>query len=340
MGYPVPMLMIRSDIRSLVEVNGALLGEGAWDSYVAMPVSGDGEYYVCVSPLTDDKTYKRYPVTRKIEFCDGKLKQPPPKDVLVCMWPGGVYEISICPGKLPVEEAAPFPFTLDQAELGQGAKRRQFTLYFDNGLKLAVEEAGNIIKGFTLGDGSKGYLQIMEQSDCRLLEVHSELQHLERLLILNYELEVLLDISGSRVEVTNGQPAIIERLGTQRGHERRMRYEYLKGEFFALEPETGFFTHQYTRPATNLELAEAFCEAVREDMKEEALSYLTGDLRDSLDFDEIKQFIGSFKCCRPPLSDKSGAVLGLIYPKEKNIEYAKLFSFEYSGLYISDMSEL
>lgn len=339
MGYPVPMLMIRSDIRSLVEVNGALIGEGAPDAYVTMPVSGDGEYYVCVSPLTNDKTYKRYPVTRKLEFNDGRLMQPLPKDVLICVWPGGVYEISIYPGTFPVEEGMTFPFTLQTVELMQGTTRRLFTLYFDNGLKLAAEEAGNVVKGLTLGDGSKGSLQIMDQYEYPMLAMQLEMKHCERLVVFNFELELLLDISGYRTELVNGQPAAIDRLNTQQGHEYRTRYEYISGEFFELERETGFFTHEYIKPSTNLELAVAFCEAVKEGMHEEAWRYLTSELRDTLNFNEVRQFIGNFKCCRPPLSDKSGAMLGLIYPEGENIEYAKLFSFEFSGLFISNMSE-
>lgn len=99
---PVPLMVIRSDGPALVEVNGALLGECSSRAYAAMPVAGDGCYYISVFPLTP----LRYTVTRRVCFADGILSDLP-RDISACAWPGAVYEFTLACGGTPEPDEPP-----------------------------------------------------------------------------------------------------------------------------------------------------------------------------------------------------------------------------------------
>jgi len=79
---------------------------------------------------------------------------------------------------------------------------------------------------------------------------------------------------------------------------------------------------------------------VREGFREEALSYLCQELRQNFPFDEIRDFLGNFQSCRPPLSDKSGALLGLITSRGDRVSSARLYEFQFENGLISDIAEV
>lgn len=162
----------------------------------------------------------------------------------------------------------------------------------------------------------------------------------ERLMAFDFEGELLLDLAGDAAYVEEGCPCAITRYQTQRGHELRRRYDYRNGSFLAQPEETGFFTHPASTPKDDLETAIAFCEAVREGWRDEAWGYLAPDLGKELEFAEVRAFLGEFAACRPPLSDLSGRMLGLIYQKKSRIERAQLFRFEFENGLIANVSEI
>ncbi|MEL7609956.1 MAG: hypothetical protein AAGU74_10655 [Bacillota bacterium] len=339
MDYVLPMLIIRSDVPSLIEVNGRLQGEIAPDGYLAMPLSDTGDYYVCAIPLMDDRDVRRFSVTRKLSLNEGALTSPIIGDVDLCTWPGGVYEMKICPGSFQADRTQAFPYTICVLEWQREEQTHTITLYYENGLRLSAEEQGRVIAGYSLGDGTGGTLSLLDVGDDNLLLVRIGTRRGERMLALDFNLSPLLEIEGDTVYVDEGCPSAVKRLDTLLKHEERTRYEYRDGQFLALSPEIGFFTHPPERPGDNLSLAIAFCEAVRENQREEALSYLASDLVNTLNFDDIRSFFGDFSCCRPTFSDRSGKLLGLIYQSGEQLKSAQLFSFEFENGLISDVSE-
>ena len=339
MDYVLPMLIVRSDVPSLIQVNGRLQGEVAPDGYIALPLSDTGDYYVCAIPLSDGNDERRFSVTRKLSMQEGALSSPVTGDVDLCAWPGGVYEMKISPGSFRADRPPVFPYALSELEWRREDRSRTITLYYENGLRLSAEEEGRVTAGYSLGDGAGGSLSLLDVGDENLLLVRIGARGFERLLALDFDLAPLLEIEGDTVYVDDGCPCSIRRLDTLLGHEERTRYEYTDGEFTALAPELGFFTHAPDRPADDLSLATAFCEAVRENRREEAISYLSPSLADSLDFDDIRSFFGDFDCCKPPLSDRSGRLLGLIYHSGGQLKSAQLFSFEFENGLIGNVSE-
>ena len=111
------------------------------------------------------------------------------------------------------------------------------------------------------------------------------------------------------------------------------------GGFSADCPEAGFFTREYKYPADRQKLVIAFCEAVREGFDVEAASYMAVSLKMDFSIDEIRNFLGNFDCCRPPLSDRSGRLIGLIETGSDGVACARLYEFAFEDVLIADISE-
>ncbi|MEG1547334.1 MAG: hypothetical protein RR232_03435 [Clostridia bacterium] len=322
---PVPLMVIRADTTALIEVNGQRLGECGEDSFVALPVSDTGDYYICAIPLTP----LHYPVTRRLRFEGGALALVP-QGVTACVWPGGVYELTVDCGSFDfVGAAIPRPVdTLTDGDI-------TLTLYYENGLKLVAEREAHPPAGFSLGEATNGSIGALTFGGTRLLYIRA-IGKKERLLMLTRKLDTVLDIEGDFV---SEQPAVIDDIGTLMGHQRRTIYACASGEFIPQPPVIGFFTREYEFPKGGLMLATAFCEAVREGFEAEAQSYMTQELRLGLAFKDVCEFFGDFEVVQPPLSDKSGRYMGLIAQDGEHIKSARLYEFEFSNGLISNITE-
>ena len=337
---PVPLIIIQADCPALIEVNGQLLGECVQGGHVAMPASDTGDYYICAIPL--EATPPRWPVTRKLRLEGGALVGQPAEDVSVCIWPGGVYELSLRAGHEMQGAGAQFPHTLDQLSYSVGKCRRTLTLYAEDGLRLCIEDGGQPRTGLALGQGDQGSLALYEAGGRQFVAVRTAGFGGERLLMLDNSLSAALELAAAHIELEESGIAAIDPLGTAMGHEQRTYYSYsaASGVFMPSHPEIGFYTRPYVRPKAGTLLSTAFCEAVREGFKEEAFDYLTPSLAQDLDFDEIRDFLGNFQYCRPPLSDEGGTLLGLIAQEGDRLQSARLYEFTFEGDAISDIGEV
>lgn len=335
---PVPLIIIRADCPALIEVNGQLLGECAEGAHVAMPASDTGDYYICAIPLNAEPP--RWPVTRKLRLEGGMLSGRPAADVSVCAWPGGVYELCLHTGRELAGRGAQFPRTLDQLSYSVGNRRRTLTLYKEGDLRLCIEDGGRPRTGLALGEGDYGALAVYTAGGRQFAAVRTMGSGGERLLMLDGDLNAALEIAAAHISLEEAGVYAVDPLGTCMGHERRVLYTYSGGAFHPSEPQLGFFTHAYARPPAGPRLTTAFCEAVREGFREEAYSYLTPALAQDLDFDEIRNFLGNFQQCRPPLSDEGGTLLGLIAEEGDRLQSARLYEFSFEGDYISDIGEI
>lgn len=328
---PVPLLVIRADTPALVEVNGHPAGECGSDTHIALPLSDSGDYYVALLPLADSADARLYPVTRKISFEHGSISARPAPDVGVCAWPGGVFELMMHAGRLRCDSACRVPYRIDRIEPRLNGRSFQLTLYYENGIKLSIEEEGRALGGYALGEGEGGSLAVVELGGANYIAARIRSKRGERLLLLNDAMEEALDLSAKSVRIENGVVEAIDPLGTLLGHERRTCYRYESGEgFLALPAETGFFTCPPRAPRGALERAIAFAEAVREGFEAEAVSYLSDDLAASISFDALRDFLGTFTAARPPISDGSGCFLGLIAVEDGNLSCARLYEFEFA----------
>lgn len=336
----VPLLVIRTDTPSLIEINRQIMGVCGENGYVAYPVSSSGDYFICAIPLEDSALKKRYPVTRRISFVKGRLDQTGIPDVSVCMWPKGVYELYIRPGEIDCSVNQAFPYTISQLEVKTAASVCRLTLYYENGIRLSLEDKGIITSAYSLGGGKDGSLSLLDVGDQQLAVVSVIDEKSQRLLILDSGFAPILDISGDAVGVLDSYPYSVTRQKTSLGHERRRAYAYHNGAFTLVRDETGFFTHEKQPPQNDVQLGIAFLEAVREGFREEAMGYLDKAQLEQLSYEDICEFIGEFSVCRPPFSDLSGEIIGVISESNGNIQTARMLCFEYSDGKICNITEL
>lgn len=338
----MPMLVVRTHHANVaVEMNGAAVGEASPGEHLALPLSDSGEYYIGIYPLSDGE-FRYYPKVRKLCFAGGVLQPVESGDVEVYAWPGGVYESVLEPGILPELPEPVFPFTIDQLTLSDGCIA---TLYYENGLRLAVEEGTRIRYGTHLSAAHTGKLSLAQNGMLCAIAGEPELpggdvpeDYGGALLILDSDYHELLRISGHAVGFHNEAATRFQRLHTQLGHERKQIYRWTGGEFAAEEPQLGFFTHTPMPPAPGREIIRAFCEAVRYELWEEAFSYLSPGLHDGLDIDTVHECMGEFIGCRLPLSRQEHA-MGLIYPAKDGIQPVRVFSFAFENGLIDNISE-
>ena len=337
---PIPLIVIHTDVNAMIEVNGQRIGECVKGGHIAIPVSDTGNCYILALPLSDDGGSRRYPIMRKISFEDGRMVQPSPGDIRVCKWHDDVYEIELNLGSLPAEVPA-LPYTIERVILPWRGARDTYvmTLYYENGLRLMLEEGDIVRCGFALGDGHGGNISFLDVGNARLVTVHASLNDRERLLVLNQGTTPILDISGDKASIEDSRPQIINALNTAVGHETRTRYEFNRDRFIELPAERGFFTHDYVRPADRRGIAIAFCEAAQQDFMEETFSYLTEDLRSSLTFDQIKDFVGNYIVRPSPVVEIGRTILGLMNQENGQLECASLLEFEFEDGLISDIQE-
>ncbi len=336
----MPSLVLRTRYTAAaVELNGALAGECAPEEgrYLAFPLSGSGDYYISIMPL-EDHIRRYYPVMRKLAFRDGLIEPVQSDDVEVYAWPGGVYEAVLSPGILPKEPFASFPFTVDRLELADGLVA---TMYFEGGMRLAVEEGTRVIYGTAFSSSQTGRIIPWEQGGLAAVAGDGP----QTILVLSREYEELLRVSGDAVEWDDGTLTCIERLPTLCGHERKRVWRYVapegapfSGGFEAQPTEAGFFTREPPVGLAGPALLQAFCEAVREGMLEEARAYMTPSLQETLDLDTLQAFFGGFEDCRPPITDRD-RLIGLTYPPNGGVRPVRLFEFALINGLIDDVSE-
>lgn len=338
----MPTLVVRTRHSvAAVELNGVPVGDASPDRHLALPLSDSGEYYIGIFPLADDER-RYYPVVRKLHFQNGVLLPAHSSDVESYAWPGGIYEAVFSPGILPESVEMVFPFTVDQLTLPDGCVA---TLYYENGLRVAIEEGQRLRCGATLGGEHIGRLQLLQSAMLCVVAGKPNLPGGElpgkygaTLLVLDKDYHEALRISGNAVGIENETAVRFTRLPTLLLHERRQVYRYQDEAFHAEEPTLGFFTHAPRQLTGEREVMRAFCEAVRYQLWEEAFSYLSPGLAAGLTPVTIRECMGGFTDLRAPYAN-DGSMLGLCYPEQDGVVQVRVFAFSFANGKIDNISE-
>ena len=95
----VPTLVVRAKCPALISINGRVAGECGGEGYISVPLSANGDYYVTLQPLLphDASGAALCPVTRRFSLENGIMEQVGYQDAVLCLWPGGVNEITMKP---------------------------------------------------------------------------------------------------------------------------------------------------------------------------------------------------------------------------------------------------
>lgn len=338
----LPMLVVRTtEATAAIELNGTLMGEASPTAHLVIPLSDSGDYYIGLYPLQDGR--KRYfPVMRKLRFEQGVLQSVGSEDVQAFIWPNGIVEAVFPLGILPEAAEIVFPYTIQQLKLPDGCMA---TLYYENGLRLAIEEGERVRYGVLLGAATTGRLLYAKcgllvalAGGCRLPEADAPEGYGGLLLALDEKYHEVLRLSGDAVGYEVDSAVVFHRLPTLLGHDKKKKYRYADGAFLEEEEQIGFFTHSPARLDGGYATIRAFCEAVLFELWEEAFSYMTPALREGLDAETIRDCFGSFTGLRAPIPRQENTI-GLLYGKQEERIPARIFSFQLEGGLIDNIME-
>lgn len=342
---PVPTLIIRADAACLILINGRVAGECAADSYIAVPVSENGDYYITAQPIAKwlDKSTLSGPVSARLSFEKAQLISQSPDSAKICLWPNGVFEITLLVQRLmPMDKPCPARL-IDAISPSISGTRYDIALYgqgsYSSGLYIYRANAQPVC--LDTGYAEDGMLGMFQLFGADYLSVRLSGAYGERLMLIDKDIKIALDITASQCYIESSAPVAIESLNTLRCHQRRTRYSYADGAFEAEEPQTGFFTQaQPYMPKNRLERAIAFLEANMLSLEEEAMSYLAPELAQTLPANALKEFLGGYSSVSPPAGDSSGNVIGLISKRRDGLCSARLYSFEHGENGIDNITEL
>lgn len=338
----MPIFILRvKGVEAAIEINGAIIGTVSTDDYITLPVSENGEYYIGVFPLKNDGTRRFYPLLRKITLSNGEITSAPCDDVEIFAWPNGMYELIFTLGEYTQNDSGVFPYIVEKMKLPDGCIA---TLYYENGLKLAIEKDSRVIYGTAFDSVNDGEMRLNKKGMLIVSAGTPDIEYAPEgygkvLLILNEAYSELLRVSADAVGLENSSAIAFETLGTILKHEKKRVFNYNGGAFVEQEPAIGFFTRIQPVPKAGSEMSRAFCEAVMLGEWDEAYLYLTPELKEGLTKSIISDCLGEFTGCREAFASKDN-LIGLTYSGGDNgVMPVRVFLFEYNNGLIDNLSE-
>lgn len=332
----VTLILCPSPVACAVFVNGALMGQTAPDEPLPMPLSATGDYFLTLAPLSGD----HLSLTRRISLQEGRPCAPLAEDVALYSWPEGLLELEMTLPRPQAPKKAAYPYLLTRLALANG---RSAALYVENGLCLVVEEGWRVLYGTRLNDGERGSLV---QQNGLLMALAEKTDREDAVLVaLTPDFQEAFRLTGDSVEVTPTAAQSITRLPTLLGHQRRERCLLTPRQPRQEPPVFGFFTHTFTPPQEQVQIAQCLVEAVQHGFFTEARQYLSADLADQLSDKELKEFFfgcsGVRPCPRKELCgrEKDTAALGLIFPKSGGSYQVRPFLFHFCGGLVDDVHD-
>ncbi|MBO4848041.1 MAG: hypothetical protein J5586_02710 [Clostridia bacterium] len=297
-----------------------------------IPAPKDGGAFFTVWGIGEREGSIPVPTLHSIVFKDGA---PVSATLPVVDW-GGVAQVEVKPAYLP-SRGYEIPKLLDTLDLGSRNSRAKAELYRDGVLRLNISGQGEAVT-LAVGEGESGSLGLLDVGSARLVYVHVAKREGERLIMLGPDTETLLDIEGDKATVIDGRPTCIKALGTVRGHERRLMYEYANGSFGRPREEIGFFTRERREPRSDGERALALVEEAGMGLGEEWRSFLTPDLSKELGSEELRSFIGEFAAAKLCPLSADVPVVGVM-GSGGMIMRPRMFSFVFEDGLIEDVRE-
>lgn len=338
----MPIFILRvKGVEAAIEVNGTIIGTCSSDDYITLPVSENGEYYIGVFPLKNSVTRRFYPVVRKITLSNGEITFAPCDDVEIYAWPNGMYELIFTLSECAQNEPGMFPYIVEKMKLPDGCIA---TLYYENGLKLAIEKDSRVILGTALDGVDDGEMHLNKKGMLIIIAGTPDVEYAPEgygkvLLILNETYSELLRVSADAVGLEANSAIAFETLGTILKHEKKRVINYNGGAFVEQDAAIGFFTRIQPVPKPGSEMTRAFCEAVMLGEWDEAYLYLTPELKEGLTKSIISDCLGDFTGCRETFASKDN-LIGLTYSScDNGVMPVRVFLFEYNNGLIDNLSE-
>ncbi len=353
---PMPTLLVRSSgIPGLVKMNDILIGEITRDiqQRIPIPVSPTGACYISFIPLVGCGDRGNYlPVTRKFIFHQGRLMIPDPMDfwddIALVEWPGNIYEITISPLYIPYPPlCTTIPETIDQTACDFNGDGREeiATAFIDNCLHVVIEDPASDRLVFHYAplfgkDSAHLYLKDMTGKGFSDLVLRGPVDNIaEFITIISWidgEYQVLLDVYGNSIDISEdfpGRVRVLQHLGDTCRHDVSYTYTFDGKTFDLSKVDILWVSGEPSWPKSPQDTVKAFLDAIKLNLEQEAMGFLSHSCRDLMSYREIKSVVGEFEGWHEleyshPAYSPPHITLGLLYPIHQNYRKVEAFFFE------------
>ncbi|MBE5760602.1 MAG: hypothetical protein E7334_01240 [Clostridiales bacterium] len=322
----VPMIVIHTDVKGLVLINGRPSGNAG--GALSLPAASFGDVFITVLPEGEF-----LPCSVKLSFNAGApLLEDCEFEHIV--WPDGISEIFIkC---LPIK--AVLPWEKIDSIISDGI---EYALYKGSGLKLRAQstEYDQNLFEYDIKDGLTGSVrELSSPLPCvgLLCDIEDGKQRLILLKKEGDEIKLLADESGTRLRIESRQLLCRDDLYDIMGHIKLTALSEDSGRLKKIQEEITVLEKPSQLDHTDTALALA--QAVSLGLEEEAMGYLSESYANDLDFTMLSAFLGDFERAEkarycPGIN--AGAVIALIKNSAKNAYTASVYAFEFENDKIS-----
>lgn len=291
----IPMLVVRSTVPCLLFANNAPAGEISRDHPAGLPMPENGRCYIHFIPLTQG----RLPGAFRLEFSSGELMQPlDDVPARIVRWPRGVIEAEIEPAQNPSTGFVPLaPDTLSYADLRSGT--RAYILRYVSYWLVMEDQEGRALLSVPLPGGRTPEVMVLNIGGREAVAARASGAVCDWVVIAapqeNGEWKELFRLENGQIEVdSNGDITSLIPMADTTGHAELTVWSYVDGQYTETR-NVVWMDGEPRQPATPEETARAFLEAWAMGLKDEALGFLSNDLRQGLSEEDIGGFLGEFE---------------------------------------------
>jgi len=353
---PAPALIFQSTgIPGLIKLNDTVVGELSDEVQhsLSVPITPSGTFYISFIPLIGTTVGATYcPVTRKLVFHQGKLLIPDNDNLWdslsIVEWPGKIFEITLNPIYIPITlPSSSIPKTIDRIshDFDEDGEEEIATLFTDPDLHLVIEDIredrivfecplpyGNELSGLTLKDVTgNGAEDILVRGP-----VGATTEFMTVVSYRNNQYQVIFNELGHSIHLLAETPSkiqLLQRVQDTVEHGILYTFSFDGSRYLQEKDELIWYLGHPQWPETPETTARAFMEALLIEAPEEAMGYLSGSLKDTLEYEDLEKFFGRFASwVEPkypfPSCGPTGFRMGAVYDLHSHYRYVKLFCFE------------
>lgn len=335
MRLPVLHLMVPS-VPCALMVNGTLCGTSS-DSPV-LPVSPNGMVFITCLPLATAGS----PVYLPHTVCFSLQQGIPLEAVYGCklyMYASGVLDVELLPVVHHGDIETP-PYSVSRATFTHSGHSHAATLFYDNGWRLAIEETGKdmLLLCQPIDDMIEGKVQSVNCFTSSDILVTGRGSHSVRSLLFSSVggKYALVADENARCAIMGHTPVFTQPLMDVASHEKRFSLSMQDDKPVKSASVFGHFSASPTPPASAALICAALCEAVSLSLVEEALGFLTPELKADMTLSDLSEFFGAFERVYE-VEGEGPYIVYLAYALFENVYYLQSFRFEMDGMLVANI---
>ncbi len=336
MRLPVLHLLVPS-VPCVLMVNGTLCGTSA-DSPV-LPVSPNGTVFITCLPLAHSGNTICLPHTVSLPLHQG-LPNGPVYGCKLYIYTSGAMDVELKP-VVYQQEKEEAPYTVSRATFSHSGHTHAATLYYDSGWHVAIEETGKdlLLLCQPVHDLVEGRVQAISCFTSSDILVAGRGEHGPRSILFSpiggrYALvadeEAICTVEGRAATFT--QP-----LRDVSSHEKRFTYSLQGDNIVQGDPSYGHFSAKPGQLASPSLVCAALCEAVSLSQLDEALSYMTQDLKQGMTLSDLVEFFGEFEKVYE-VEGQGPYTVYLAYALSENVYHVQGYRFEMQGMLVANIA--